>query len=51
MRGIAITSIHAENDFEKVRESLRPIHIEISARGEHVGDIEIEVRNLKERCH
>ena len=32
-------------------EILRPIHFEIVARGEHVGDIDREVITLKERCH
>ena len=36
VRYICITSVHAYNDFEKVRDILRPIHFEISARGEQV---------------
>ena len=41
-------SVHTDNEFEKVRDLLRPIHFEISARGEHVGDINREVRTHKE---
>ena len=29
---------------------LRPKHFEIASRGEHVGDMEREVRTLKEQC-
>ena len=50
VRGIAITYIHSDNEFEKVRGIIRPIHDEISARGKHVGDIKREVRTLKEPC-
>ena len=46
VRGIFITSAHAENGFKKVRYLLRPTHFEISAKGEHVGDIKIVVRTL-----
>ena len=50
VRGIVIMSIHAYNEFEKVWKLLRKIHFEIDARIEHVGDIEREVRTLKEKC-
>ena len=33
-----------------MRGILRPIHFEISARGEHIGDIKREVRTFKEQC-
>ena len=49
MIGITVTSIHTDNRFKKVRELLRSIHFEISARNEQVGDIEIEVKTLKEQ--
>ena len=50
LRGITITSLHGDNEFTMVEEALRPIHVEIAARGEHVGDIERNVRTVKERC-
>ena len=40
VRGIAITSVHAKNKFQKVRDLLRPIHLKISARGKNVGNID-----------
>ena len=35
-----------------IQDLVRPIHVEISARGEHVGDIKRKISSLKEwaRC-
>ena len=49
VRSIATTSIHADNKFEKLWELLIPIYFEISARDEHVEDIEREMGTLKEQ--
>ena len=48
-RGIAITSIHGDNEFTKITEAVRPIHVKLAARGEHVGDIKRKIRVVKER--
>ena len=40
-RGIAITSIHGDNEFEMIQDSVQPIHVEIAAQVEHVGNIKI----------
>ena len=51
VRGIAITYIHAYNKFEKVRELLSPIHLEINVRSKNIGDIAREVRTFKDQFH
>ena len=48
-RGLSISSICADNEFEKVREGMRPIPLDIVAREEHVPHIERAIRTLKER--
>ena len=50
VRCIAIISICTDNEFNKVRYIIRPIKLEISTRDKHVGDIERELRKLKEKC-
>ena len=51
IRGISVTSVYSDNMFEKLGYILRPIHFEISARGDHVGSIRREVRNINQQCH
>ena len=36
-----------DDNFTMVEEVLRPVHVEIPARGEYVGDIERDVRTVK----
>ena len=48
-RGISITCIHGDNEFEKIRPLVAPIHVETCGRDEHVPDIERGVRTIKER--
>ena len=50
VRGVSVTTIYQDNAFEKIVEAVRPIHLEIVVRGQHVGDIERCVRTVKEGC-
>ena len=47
VRGVSITTIYGDNEFEKMIEALRPIHVDIVGRGQYVGDIECCVRTVK----
>ena len=49
MRGITITCIHGDNEFEKVKTLMAPIPVECCGREEHVPDIERAIRTVKER--
>ena len=48
-----MAQINADNEFECIREDMRPIPMNIVAAGEHVGDVERSNRTIKERtrCH
>ncbi len=48
-RGLNISTAWGDNEFEKVREHIRPLQLETVGRGEHVGDIERSIRVCKER--
>ena len=52
-RGLQVSQINADYEFEYIREDMRPIPMNIVAVGEHVGDIERSNRTIKEqtRCH
>ena len=54
-RGLTITPICGDNEFEKLREGIQPTHLDIVACGEHIPRIERAIRTLKERvrcfCH
>ena len=52
-REISIKQVNADNEFKSLTEELRPIPVNIVSAGEHVGDIEISNRTVKEhtRCH
>lgn len=45
--GLSISSISADNEFEKVREGARPVHLDIVAREKHAPHI---VRAKRVRC-
>ena len=51
-RGIRISQINADNEFECIREEVHPTHLNVVAAGKHVGDIERGNKSLKEgtRC-
>jgi hypothetical protein len=48
-RGFIIRDIHADNEFECIRENLLPIDMHIVPADSHVGEIERSIRTLKER--
>ena len=51
-RGLTVTQINCDNEFEPVREHFRPIFFNVVAADEHVGDVERSIRTVKEdvRC-
>ena len=48
-RGLRLCDIHADNEFECIREDLRPVHMNIVPADSHVGEVERSVRTIKER--
>ena len=54
-RGLSISAICGDNEFEKIREAAQPIPLDIVARGEHVPRIERTIKKIKGRvrcfCH
>ena len=53
--GLSIDTCHGDNEFEKNRSGIAPVHLETVARREHVPRIERSIRVIKERvrcfCH
>lgn len=49
LRGVTITTIHGDNEFEKIKTLVSPVPVECCARDEHVPDIERAVCTVKER--
>ena len=47
-RGIKVTQAICDNEFECITEKIRPTHLQIVGRNEHVGIIERRNRTLKE---
>jgi hypothetical protein len=48
-RGLRICDIHADNEFDCIREDIRPVSMNIIPADSHVGEIERSVRTIKER--
>ena len=48
-RGLNVCDIHADNEFECIREHIRPIDLDIVPADSHVGEVERSIRSLKER--
>ena len=48
-RGFNIVDVHADNEFECVKEELRPIHMDNVPADRHIGEIERSVKTVKER--
>ena len=48
-RGLTICDIHADNEFECIREQVLPIDMHIVPADSHVGEIERSIRTIKER--
>ena len=51
-RGFEVSTIHGDNEFNigNLIAAVRPILMQIYARGEHVGRAERSIRTIKERC-
>jgi hypothetical protein len=49
-RGFEIMDIHADNEFECIRDDIRPIELDIVPVDEHVGEVERSIRTIKERA-
>ena len=48
-RGFEVCDIHADAEFECIREDVRPVELNIVPADSHVGEIERSIRTLKER--
>ena len=48
-RGLIVEQIHGDNEFECIREDIRPVLLNISAADEHVSMIERSIRTIKDR--
>ena len=49
VRGLTIRDVHTDNEFECIREELRPINMNIVTADSHVGEVERSIRTIKER--
>ena len=50
-RGLTVCDIHADNEFDCIREDIRPIKMNIVPTDSHVGEIERSICTIKERLH
>jgi hypothetical protein len=48
-RGLTVRDVHCDNEFECLRESLRPIALNVVTTDSHVGEAEHSIRTIKER--
>ncbi|KAI2498511.1 Reverse transcriptase (RNA-dependent DNA polymerase) [Fragilaria crotonensis] len=48
-RGFNVCDIHADNEFECIREDVRPVEVNAVTMDSHVGEVERSVRTIKER--
>ena len=48
-QGLTVQQINGDNEFECIREDIRPIFLNISAVDEHVSQVEQSIRTIKER--
>ena len=48
-RGLTVRDIHADNEFDCIRETIRPIELNIVPADSHVGEVERSIRTIKER--
>ena len=49
-RGFLVCDIHADTEFECIRADVLPIHLDVVAADDHVGEIERSNRTVKERA-
>ena len=47
-RGIHVHTINIDNEFEYIKERILPVHFNLVAVEEHVGDVERSIRTVKE---
>ena len=47
-RGFELRSIHADNEFECIRDDVSPVHLDIVTANGHVPEIERSIRTMKE---
>jgi hypothetical protein len=48
-RGFTVVDIHADLEFECIREDIMPVHLNVLAADAHVGEVERSIRTIKER--
>ena len=48
-RGLTVEQVHGDNEFECIREDIRPVLLNVSAADEHVSMIERSIRTIKDR--
>ena len=48
-RGLSVCDLHADNEFECIREEIRPVEMNIAPADSHVGEVERSIRTIKER--
>jgi hypothetical protein len=48
-RGLTVTDVHADLEFECLRQHLLPINLNVVAADSHVGEVERSIRTIKER--
>ena len=49
MSGIRVIGVNGDNEFEKLREFLTPIQVNIAGRDQHISRIERDIRLIEER--
>ena len=51
-RGIHVHNVNTDNEFECIKDDILPVHLNVVAAEEHVGDVERSIRTVKEgtRC-
>jgi hypothetical protein len=48
-RGFVITDLHADMEFECIRQHVHSVNLNVAAAGAHVGEVERSIRTIKER--
>jgi hypothetical protein len=49
-RGFNISDLHADKEFECIRNDVLPSRLNITAANDHVGEVEQSIRTMKERA-
>jgi hypothetical protein len=49
VRSLIISDIHADNEFDCLREHVLPIVLNVAPADSHVGEVERSIRTIKER--